>query len=390
MATMVAHDETFFRLTEVAHGVVREQAVTVDAESKWPRTGLRALQEAGLGGLVVPSGSGGLGQGLFSLARACEVLGKECSSTALCFGMHCVGAAVIASKATPGQSSEFLEPIAAGKHLTTLALSETASGSHFYFPQTELEDLGAGGYRIKGEKSFVTSGGHADSYVVSTSSKDTGAQLGEFSCIVVRRKDAGVSWQGNWDGIGMRGNSSIRAVFADTRVPTDRLLGAPGDQIWFIFQVVAPYFLMAMAGTYLGIATAALEQTLEHLGKRVYTHGGRSPAHSSVVQRELGILWRRVESTRRLVYHAAQMGDAGDDSALAALCSAKADVAECANFAVDRAMTLCGGIAYRDSSRLERLLRDARAAHVMAPTTTLLETWTGRALLGIPLLTEST
>ena len=51
-------------------------------------------------------------------------------------------------------------------------------------------------------------------------------------------------------------------------------------------------------------------------------------------------------------------------------------------------MTLLGGMAYRDRSPAERHLRDVRAAHVMAPTTDVLRTWTGRAALGIPLLGE--
>jgi alkylation response protein AidB-like acyl-CoA dehydrogenase len=51
-------------------------------------------------------------------------------------------------------------------------------------------------------------------------------------------------------------------------------------------------------------------------------------------------------------------------------------------------MTLCGGSAYRDGTLLQRLLRDARAADVMSPTTDLLYTWLGRALLDLPLLGE--
>jgi len=35
---------------------------------------------------------------------------------------------------------------------------------------------------------------------------------------------------------------------------------------------------------------------------------------------------------------------------------------------------------------MERHLRDARASHVMSPTTDILRTWTGRALLDVPLL----
>ena len=65
---------------------------------------------------------------------------------------------------------------------------------------------------------------------------------------------------------------------------------------------------------------------------------------------------------------------------------AKAEVADCVVTVANEAMTLCGGAAYRDDARLARILRDARAAHVMAPTTDVLRTWAGRALLGQPLL----
>jgi alkylation response protein AidB-like acyl-CoA dehydrogenase len=51
-------------------------------------------------------------------------------------------------------------------------------------------------------------------------------------------------------------------------------------------------------------------------------------------------------------------------------------------------MTLMGGITYRNSSKLHRSLRDARAAHLMAPTTDMLRVWIGRTLLGQPLLAD--
>ncbi len=54
----------------------------------------------------------------------------------------------------------------------------------------------------------------------------------------------------------------------------------------------------------------------------------------------------------------------------------------------NEAMTLCGGVAYRENSLLQRALRDARAAHVMSPTTDILRNWAGRSLLGLPLLGE--
>ena len=143
---------------------------------------------------------------------------------------------------------------------------------------------------------------------------------------------------------------------------------------------------MAMSGTYLGIAAAALDVTIQHLRARRYEHSGEGLRESSIVQHRLGEIWTEVEKSRGLIYHAARLGDAGDPQALAAILACKADVADVAVRVANEAMTLCGGIAYREDGQLARLLRDARAAHVMSPTTDVLKQWTGRSLLGLPLL----
>jgi len=302
--------------------------------------------------------------------------------------MHLVGAAVIGSKATTGQKESYLVPIAQGKHLTSLALSEPGSGAHFYFPETALlRDEGAG-YLVKGQKSFVTNGGRADSYVVSTRASDPLAPPDQFSCVMVREGAEGMKWGPSWRGVGMRGNSSCTLDLDGTPVALHDLLGEEGDQLWYMFQAVAPYFLMAMAGTYLGIASAALREAIHHLGARQHRHSGASLAEVGVLQHRTGVLWAMVERTRRFVYHAATQGDGGADDALPFILSAKAEVADCAVTMANESLTMLGGIGYREGSRSERLLRDARAAHVMAPTTDLLRTWTGRALLKQPLLGE--
>jgi isovaleryl-CoA dehydrogenase len=102
----------------------------------------------------------------------------------------------------------------------------------------------------------------------------------------------------------------------------------------------------------------------------------------------LGSLWALLERTRRLAYYAAAEIDRGNAAALPAVLSAKAEVADCCVQLTNEAMTLAGGVAYGDNAVLARLLRDARAAHVMAPTTDLLRLWVGRSLLGEPLLGE--
>ena len=385
---MQAPPETVFEATARARAVAeRVVAPLVERTDSgvWPEEGLRALQAAGLGGLVVPLEHGGVGLGLRAVAGVCETLGSVCASTAICFGMHQVASAVLSTKATDQQAAEYLRPIAAGEHLTTLALSEPGTGAQFWLPESRLASRD-GGWVLNGRKSFVTNGSHADSYVVSTVAADPDAPPGEFSCVVVPGDADGLTFHGSWEGVGMRGNSSLTAELDDVELEPWALLGAPGDQIWYVFEVVAPYFLTAMAGTYLGVAQAALSEAVAHLKARRHAHTGRALAAEPVLQHRVGVLWARVQQARRLVYWAAEEAEIGGPEAVAALTAAKAAVADCAVDVANEAMTLVGGIGYSNHSPAERHLRDARAAHVMSPTTDILRMWTGRAVLDIPLL----
>lgn len=367
----------------VAQATLAEHADRVDAEAEWPEAGLSALQRSGLGGLVVPTRHGGLGHGLGALVRIGEELGQVCASTAMCFSMHQVGAAVIAAKATADQVEHYLEPICAGEHLTTLALSEPGSGVHFYLPRTRLT-RNDGNIVLDGAKAFVTNGSRADSYVVSVAEENGGA--GEFSCVLVPDQADGLTWGDPWRGLGMRGNESRTLGLEGVALPHGALLGEPGDQIWYVFRVVAPYFLAAMSGCYLGIAGRAVRETRRHLRQREYDHDGSQLAEITVVQHRLGQLWARFERARRFCYWAADEYDIGNEDVLPAVLSMKAEVGDTATAVVNDALTLVGGLGYRDDHVFHRLLRDVRAAHVMSPTTDLLRTWTGRTLLDIPIL----
>lgn len=172
------------------------------------------------------------------------------------------------------------------------------------------------------------------------------------------------------------------------RSPKGESAREEGDQIWFVFNVVAPVFLVAMAATYVGLARRAFDEARSHLQSRVHSTTARSLATSPVLQHRVGEIWARLQAARALCLAAAHDADVGDELALPNLCAAKAEVASAAVDLVGECMTLCGGIGYARGGVLSRLLRDARAAHVMSPTTDLLHTWAGRSLLGQPLLVE--
>lgn len=372
--------------SEIATTVTARHAEEDDRVARWPEATMRALQDSGLAALQVPREVGGHGGGMLELVAVSETLGRESGSAALCFAMHCVGTAVIAARATPEQRERYLEPIAKGEHITTLALSEPGTGAFFFYPQVELEPR-AGGFRVRGTKSFVTNGSHADSFVVSTkAAAEVPEQEGTFSCVMVDGDDEGLEWMDSWAGLGMRANASRTMRLNDVELPPEALLGSHGDQLWFVFEVIAPYFLMAMAGTYLGVAQSAFDEAHTHVGTRRYAHSGELLGNAPVVSHRLGEMWMQLEATRQLVHAAAMKGDAGMPDALHAILAAKAAAGDAAVNLSNEAMTLCGGAAYRENSRVARILRDARASHVMAPTTDLLKTWLGRSLLNLPLL----
>lgn len=369
----------------IANEVLRANAARVDQAAEWPSEGLRALADAKLTGLHVPTHLGGLGGGLLALAVVSEELGAACGSTAMCFGMHCVATKVLAVKATSFHEERYLRPIAEGRHLTSLALSEPETGAHFYIPRTRLKAQGDG-FELDGLKSFVTSGSHAGSYVISAVPPGGELDPGNFTCLVMDGDAQGVEWQGTWQGLGMRGNSSRAMKLNHVYVPKTNLLGSHGDEIWYVFEVVTPYFLTSMSGVYLGIARAALEAAIEHLTHRRHQHATAPLSYSPVLSDQVAEMWTRIERTRLLIHHSAKLGDSQSPGASTTLFAAKIEVAETVVAVTNAAMMLCGGRGYGENALLARLLRDAQAAHIMSPTTHLLKNWLGRAVLGLPML----
>lgn len=370
---------------QIAAEVLAPNAEAVDDGARWPAEGMRALADSGLLALHLPKHLGGHDLGTVALAAVTEELGKACSSTAMCFGMHSVAAKVLACRATPDQEERYLRPIAEGRHISSLALSEPGTGTFFFLPRVQMRD-GGDVFIMDGEKSFVTSGGHADSYVISAVPPGAEIDPGAFTCLAVDAGTPGLEWQAPWNGFGMRGNSSRNVRLTGARVPKANLLGAEGDQIWYVFEVVAPYFVIAMSSVYVGIAQAALDHAIENLKTRRHVHTGETLSDAPLLWADVANAWIEIEATRQLVHHAARQVDAGDPAAPLSLFAAKAKVGKTVNEVTEIALRLSGGRGYSDTGRVSRLHRDARAASIMAPTTHLLQTWLGRSLLGLPLL----
>src|SRR5436305_1897165 len=202
-------------IEEVSDGKVARWAREVDRERAFPRRSIEALADCGALALIVPRRDGGVEAGLQELQAACERVGRACASTGMVYLMHCVASAAIA-RGGGVRTSGYLRALACGEKLGTLAFSERATGAHFYAPELRAERRD-GTVRISGRKSFVTSGGHADLYLVLTQSP--GGEV--FNCYAVEADAPGLSFEGAWEGLGMAGNSSITMVLDDVTVEED-------------------------------------------------------------------------------------------------------------------------------------------------------------------------
>ena len=355
---------------------IASAAATVDRERRFPTESIEILGAQGALGLLAPAEHGGGGAGLLTLADACTQIGAACASTAMVFLMHSVTVATVAGGDGPHAAS-LLRAMAAGR-LGTLAFSERGTGAHFYTPELQAT-RGDAGLRISGRKSFVTSGGHADVYLVLVRSADGDG----LDCYAVEREQQGLRFDGEWQGLGMAGNSSIAIEFDDALVAQDARIGAAGAGGDLVFGIVAPVFLAGLAAVNVGIATAALDRAIEHARTRRYGDGSLL-AEVQVIQHQLADMDTRVRAARLLVRDAAALVDTGDEGALVPLMEAKVAATDAAATVTRQALEVCGGQGYTSALPVERHLRDAHAGAVMAPTNSVLRTWTGKALAGLP------
>src|SRR6185436_19125190 len=161
-------------------------------------------------------------------------------TTAMVVCMHYAGAAVIEKLGDEGTR----RAIAAGRHLTTLAFSEVGSRSQFWAPTSQAR-LVAGGVALTARKGWVTSAGHADSYVWSSRPV---AKAGASTIWLVPKGTAGLRPGVAFDGLGLRGNDSSPITAEDAVVSAAAMLGEDGGGLAVMLATVLPLFnLMSTA-----------------------------------------------------------------------------------------------------------------------------------------------
>lgn len=381
-------DDSATRLASVASTLAREtagrRAGEVDTGARFPDEAMRALSQEGFLGLCVPTAQGGKGEGPRAFAAVVEELAQGCASTAMVYVMHVTAQQAIASSPTLVGRDDVLVEIAAGRHLTTLALSEKGSRSQFWCPVSKLEPDGNGGYVTSGFKSWVTSAAHADSLVASAQKPGAASPL-ESTLYLARKGATGMSVAGRFDGLGLRGNDSAPVALERLAVRKADLITEPGAGPKTILEVILPWFALGTAAMANGICRAAVGATAAHLTATGFEHSGQSLRDLPTLRSRLARMSVRTEQSRALLgYTLGEMEKPTETTPLYVLQMRLAAI-EAAVDVTDLAMKACGGAAFSKHLPVERLFRDARAGWVMAPTADHLEDFVGKALTGLPL-----
>ncbi len=367
------------RLELIVAEIIEPAAVEVDQNGLFPAAAMKALAEAGLLGLISAQEVGGLGQGHRAAVQVMERVSQACASTSMVLCMHYAAAAVIEAHGPRAVR----EAIAAGKHTSSLAFSESGSRSHFWAPvSTATEVTGNGHVRLDAHKSWVTSAGQVDSYVWSSRPV---AAAGASTIWLVPSQAAGLRVTAPFNGLGLRGNYSSPVVAEGTPVEKTAMLGPDGGGFDIMINIVLPYFQLMSAGCCLGLMEAATRKAAEHVKKTRFDYAGQSLADLPTVRAYLARMRLKTDMVRGLLLDTLEALENGRADAMLRILEVKAAASDTASEVTDLAMRVCGGAAFRKEVGVERHFRDARAATIMAPTTDVLFDFIGKAMCDIPL-----
>ena len=382
----MTHDEALAKAREIATRVLAPQAAENDKTGRFPTEAIKTLGDGGLLGLMLPPDVGGSGLGPRTFAAVTAILAETDASVAMIYLMHMMGSAAIAA-ARPAAASGVkptLKDIGAGRHLSTLAFSEAGSRSHFWAPISRAQRNGEG-VHISAKKSWVTSAGQAQSYVVSSLAPE-GAGPTESTLYLVPATTRGVSVVSTWDGLGLRANASAPVLLENCEVASTLQLTNDGEGFQMMMNVILPLFNLGSSAVSLGLCRAAVAGTASHLKNAKFEHLGQSlgealptlRAQLATMQIETDGLAARIDD---LVHHL----EHPRDTTMLRVLESKAAAGDVAINVTSIAMRVCGGAAFSKHLNIERMFRDAHAGAVMAPTSDVLREFIGKAVLGMPL-----
>jgi alkylation response protein AidB-like acyl-CoA dehydrogenase len=280
-----------------------------------------------------------------------EELSAALMPVASALALHLGVATVVERFGTDRQYEELLPEMASYDTVGALGLSEANAGSNKLEMETTAERDGDE-WVIDGHKQWVTNFLDADLVLTYARTGPDVEAPHNISAFLVPVEAFEV--ERVWETLGAKSVKSPRVSLPGVRVPEERMVGEEGEAYVQRGEVHTGVNVPARG---VGIARAALEDTVEYTGSR--EQYGRRISEFQGVEWRLAEMAERVDAARLLTLRAADRADRGRD-VTREFAMAKVNATQAAVDNANEAVQLHGGVGYTTEHHVERYLRDAK------------------------------
>ena len=294
---------------EFARTEIRPVSAEVDERDIYcPLDVVYKAAELGLTSFMLPEEVGG--GGIEDVLTGClvqEELNWGCAGIGNLITSAGFFARTLVEVGTPEQKQRWLAPLTTDTPpLTALGSTEPGVGSDTA-AMTTTADRTDSGYRLNGQKTWISNGGIAEYYCFfATVAPGTGSK--GVTAFVVEKSDEGVSFGEPMRKMGQRAIINTEVFLSNCELPEDRRLGEEGKGFYSLMHTFDESRIH-LAASAVGIARAALEYAVEYAKTREAF--GKPIGHHQAVGFRLADMATRVDAARLLTHRAAMSMDAG-------------------------------------------------------------------------------
>ncbi|MCX4819945.1 acyl-CoA dehydrogenase family protein [Streptomyces sp. NBC_01142] len=300
------------------------------------------------------------GAGALELCLLRESLAYGCTEAETALALQGLGSYPLVQAGSAAQRERWLPEVVAGRAVAAFALSEPDAGSDaaaLALKAVPDRAEGRGGWRLSGEKRWISNAPEADFYTVFARTTE-GAGARGVTAFLVPADRPGLTGT----ALEMLSPHPIGALnFDDVPVTRDDVLGDP-DGGFRVAMNTLNLFRPSVGAFAVGMAQAALDAALGHTARRTAFGGPLKDLQS--VAHQVAEMATRTEAARLLVYAAAAAYDEGAEDVPKRSAMAKLLATETAQYVVDAAVQLHGARALQRGHVLEHLYREVRAPRI--------------------------
>ncbi len=349
-----------------------KKILELDATEEFPIDIIRDMcgPELGIQLLFIPEEFEGMGGGAFDVYRVCEELARVDLGVATGVLATFLGSDPIIFGGTYEQKKLWMTRIGQEGLLMAYGATEPEAGSDLGALRTtavpELKDGEVVGYRITGNKQWISNGGYADLYSVLAKAP------GGPTWFIVEKDAPGLSHGKPEDKHGIRASNTATVSLENVHVDVDRLIGGKEGQGLLQAQIVFGYTRLMVAAFGLGAGWAALDRAIPYSTGRI--QGGAPLSEKQGYTHKLIVTHAvRLEASRAYIEETAERIDSDEGTLNTEGAIAKYLATEAGNAAADASIQALGGYGYTREYFVEKIKRDARITQIYEGTSEIME-----------------